>query len=731
MFSKPLNGTKDIRHGTTDARTEARAEARPLNIIIVGAGIGGLSAAIFLRQNGHHVTLLEQSRFANELGAAVHVAPNATGLLLRMGINPEDLGAVPCRILSQSKPNMELMFEIPVWRSARRWQHEWFLAHRVDLHSELKKRATMDEGLGTPAVLRTSSRVASVGTDGTVDLESGERLMGDAVIGADGVYSKARYSLSGSQCIKPFGSGKSAFRFTILRSRALEDPLTKPIVAKEGHLNMFFGKDRRVVVYPTRNQEILNFVCIHPTSEAQVKDEVANDWQDIGNLDKMLAVYKDWHPAILKLLSMADKDTLKVWELLDMHQLPTWTEGQLALIGDAAHPFTPHQGQGAGQAIEDAASLACVLPSGTPLHEVPERLKLYQQCRFERASMIQEYSRLAGKDFGDGPPLNTSRYTADNFGHDEWHHTSQKLRQWQWNHKPTTYKRMPISFGPSPGPRQDHLGNARDWSNSTFSTASIKFRTSRTLLQNLLPTPAFEFASVDTNCFATFSLTSLGNLEWLGGHGYNHFGLYIHNIKYTRKNGETVLGTYLPVLFENLADPIVSGREELGFPKVYSSLDTVREVDTWSLKAGWMGNNFLNLSLGGLRVKSSADILHEPHPPSIETLRTLCTGQEEGLFFYKYIPKTGTLGNQDQGQADVEYSGFLPNEQETKAPRRLERILVAERAEIRFDALDSKKLPTLHHIVARLAEIPIYEIVEAEIIEGKGYSDVRGAQKLF
>lgn len=336
-----MDGTTILGNGVNLAQT-----AKPLDVLIVGAGIGGLSAAVFLRRQGHRVTLLEQSRFANELGAAVHIAPNAVGLLLRMGINVEDLGAVPCKILSQTLPDGKLMFEAPIWRAAGRWQHQWFLAHRVDLHSELKKVASAEDGPGTPAILRTSTRVASVSTDGRVILESGEQLSADVVIGADGVHSKTRYALPGSQGVKSFGGGKSAFRFTMPRSRALEDPLTRPLIEKEGHLNMIMGKDRRVIIYPTRHHQLLNFVCIHPTSESDQKDQKADEWQSSANLNKMLEVYKGWNPAVLKILSMADEETLKVWDLLDMDQLPTWTDGQLALIGDAAHPFTPREYKG-------------------------------------------------------------------------------------------------------------------------------------------------------------------------------------------------------------------------------------------------------------------------------------------------------------------------------------------------------------------------------------------------
>ncbi|PVI04317.1 FAD binding domain-containing protein [Periconia macrospinosa] len=697
-------------------------EKSPLSIVVVGAGIGGLSAAIFLRHQGHNVTLLEQSRFANEVGAAVHIAPNAAGLVRRMGIDAPATGAVKCTHMKNMTPDGKIMFEVPVWRSSSRWQHPWYLAHRVDIHSELKRLATEEDGKGKPATLRTSSQVSKVTTDGTVILASGEEIKADVVVGADGVHSKTRYALSGSEAIKPFGSGKSAFRFIMPRSRALEDPVTKPLVGGEGQMTLWVGFDRRVVIYPTRHNESLNFVCIHNTKDSEISpdDPGKGDWHNTGHLDKLLEAYKDFDPALLTLLSKADADTLKVWELLDMEKLPTWTEDRLALIGDAAHPFTPYQGQGAGQAIEDAASLACVLPLGTPPAEIAARLKLYEKCRYDRASTIQEYSRIVGMDLGTGPPLDHLDYTNQNFGHDEWHYTSQKLREWEWSRIPNAYKRMPVPFGPFPGPRQNFAGRAREaWGEATFSTMDVKFRTSRTLLEGLLPSGGFSFTAADTNCFATFSLSALGNLEWLGGHGYSHFGLYIHGVEYTKENGDTVKGTYLPVLFENLADPIISGREELGMPKVFADLNVSKVADSWRLMAGWMGSNFLDISLTGLSETKDTQSNHTASPGQ----------EEEGLLFYKYIPAT-TAQDGKTGGADVEYAGIIPHAEEAKAPKKVEKILSAGKAEIRFDALDQRRLPTLHHIVERLAEIPIYEIVEAKIVEGTGGSDVRGARRL-
>lgn len=106
-------------------------------------------------------------------------------------------------------------------------------------------------------------------------------------------------------------------------------------------------------------------------------------------------------------------------------------------------------------------------------------------------------------------------------------------------------QRMPIAFGPMPGPRQTTEGLPRQATESTFKTASIKFKTSRTLLQNLFPpnSSSYRFKSPGTVAYASFSQTTLNKMEWLGGSGYNHLGLYIHGVEYVKKDGEIISGT--------------------------------------------------------------------------------------------------------------------------------------------------------------------------------------------
>ncbi|KAL1897604.1 hypothetical protein Sste5346_003910 [Sporothrix stenoceras] len=661
-----------------------------LHVVIAGAGIAGLTAAIYLRKQGHRCTLLEKSHLAKETGAAVHLAPNSNGVLRRIGIYAEKQGANP--------------MESP-----------WLLTHRVHLHEELKRRAMAPEDEGPPAVLRTSCPVVDVDPEsGIVTLESGEMITGDVILGADGAHSKSRAKLPGGNLqTKP--SGKSAFRFLVPRRAALDDPVTAKFAQRNGELIIWFSTDRRVVMYPCSNNTQLNFVCVHPREETEAESKQDN-WNSGTNKAKLLEVYCDLDPALRALLDKVDSSSIRVWELLDMDKLPTWVNGRLALLGDAAHPFLPHQGQGAGCAMEDAVSLAVVLSRGTPASDVPERLRLYESFRYERAHKIQYFSRVSGRDVEEpGAAIDMTEYSQYNFGHDEWDNSTNLFRKWQWARNPNVFWRMPISFGPMPGPRQTHGGVVRDGLNSTFTNASIKFKTSRTLLQNLFPTESFSFKGPGTIAYASFSQTTLNKMHWLGGGGYRHIGLYIHGVQYTKKNGEVVDGTFLPLLFESLTDPIVSGREELGMPKLYCSVDIYQRSSCYKVQCGWEGSKFATMSLEGLK----------PDDPASDQ-GTIGGESDDGIFAYRYIPCVG-----ERGKADVEHTTFIEHAQEAKnTPQKVLSVQRATNSSVKFDALDWEALPTLHHIISRVAEIPIYEIVSAKVVSGLGVSDVSSARRI-
>ncbi|CAM1505591.1 Fc.00g112280.m01.CDS01 [Cosmosporella sp. VM-42] len=703
-----MNGTNDMPSETT-RNPLVHDYPHPLKIAIIGAGIGGLAAAIGLRREGHDISLYEQSRFANEVGAAVHLTPNSNGILRRWGIFAAEFGGSRLSHLKEFHADGKLFKHMDRTGHDDLWQHPWEQVHRVALHDRLKKVAAGEEGIGKPATLHTSSQVVSVDPKkGSITLADGSVVKADVILGADGIYSKSRKSITGKEPTL-FSSGKAAFRFMIPTKAALEDPETSFVADLHNTFGIWYAPDRRVVIYPCNNNETLNLVCIHPDSESHAT--ATDEWSKTGSLQQVLKVYEGFNPALLKLFQKVKPEELKVWQLLDMEKLPTWTNQKLALMGDAAHPFTPHQGQGAGQAMEDGAALSVVLPRGTSPEDVPDRLKLYETIRYERAHNIQEFSRQTGKDWVDGKQqIDIMAYMSYNFGHDEIDYANNVFKRWLWAKKKDLRWRMPLSFGPFPGPRQDGLGSRQPGeSQRTFTTASIRFRTSRTYLETLFPNESYKFKSFPTVCEASFSVTTLDNMAWLGGKGYSHFGLYIHGVQYTKKDSSKVDGNFLPVLLEDLSDPIISGREELGMPKLFCDIDIQRESSSYRMKASWRGATFAELVL---------EDLEEGGPQS----QTEVVGDENNnILAYRYIPAVG-----EPGKADAEYPILAPHEKVSKTNK----VLETSNASVSVKGLDWESLPTLHHVASGLANIPIYSVLTAKVVEGTGVPDLSSCQRV-
>lgn len=211
---------------------------------------------------------------------------------------------------------------------------------------------------------------------------------------ADIRQSTCRKFLPDGEKYSPHDCGHSAYRFLVPKEEVMKDPQCREFVEANGLLCMIMADDRRVVVYPCVNNTLLNFLLIHPSNESRSSNP-DEGWNQNGDKKRMLEIGSVFAPSIRALLEKAPEDTLKVWTLLDMDVLPTWINGNMALLGDAAHPFLPHQAQGGGQAMEDAVSLAALLPLGTTKGDIPDRLRLYM-TRKARADKIQDATRRSG-----------------------------------------------------------------------------------------------------------------------------------------------------------------------------------------------------------------------------------------------------------------------------------------------------------------------------------------------
>ena len=421
----------------------------------------------------------------------------------------------------------------------------------------------------------------------------------------------------------------------------------------------------------------------------------------------MMNMFDDFDPRLLALMDLAEPSSIKLWQLLDMDPLPTRLASNLCLLGDAALAFLPHIGQGAASAIEDASSLAAVFPPGTCRDDILERLQLYNECRNERPNRIHSQSRLLGQDLEAGNEdarVNRERLVKEFlpyiFGHDEHDHTTQKLRELMYRKLRPSWS-MPLGFGPMPGPRQ--LFYERENIASAYSRLSIVFKTSRTLLENLLPNDSMNFEGLGSVAYASFSNVTWSRVSWLGGHSYDQFGFYIHNVHLTKK--PEVLGSFLAVLFVSSPDALVYDREDLGIPKLFCDLQCEQEGNSYRLNASWRGIDFAEVTLLGV-TEDAAGL-------NAKKVRS-------ALFTHRYIPSLV-----DNDKADVNQIVCLPRGQFYQEGQ--ETVMHASKANFKFTTHDRKTLPTLSHIVTRLAELPILEVTEASVMKGTGYPNYEGA----
>jgi hypothetical protein len=267
---------------------------------------------------------------------------------------------------------------------------------------------------------------------------------------------------------------------------------------------------------------------------------------------------------------------------------------------------------------------------------------------------------------------------------------------------------MPCAFGPFPGPRQTILGKPHTaWSAVHQRTASIVFKASAKLCRTFLPTPSFILDVPGDVAYASLAITHLENLPWLAGRGYNHYGLFVHDVICTT-GGEEIRGKFLIVLWENLADPILSGREELGYSKLYAELHEhySPEEASYSLNVAWLGTTFGTFTLDGL-----VDAAEGDSPPKTEFT------PGKGILHYKYIPKTGR-----PGEADAVYATFSPATSGSQTV--LRKVQVAKKASFAFQARSWEELPTLFHITSVLEGLKAESIVTASISWAEGASDL-------
>ena len=364
-------------------------------VVIIGAGVGGLTLALLLRQRGIAADVLEQSAELHEAGAAVGLAANATRVLGHLGMG-EDLARVsaePTRLIHRDGRDGRTVAASP----DNRWYRETFGAPFYGLHRMALQRLLA--GAFGPEHLHLGCRVEELEETRAglrVRCASGAAFDAAVVVGADGVHSVVRkwvvrdWVTGGDE---PVYSGTSGFRGLVPAERlpSLPDP---------GALQFWMGPGAHLLHYPIDGGRLVNFLAVidGPTRWT------APAWLEEAAPGAHLAPFAGWHPAVIEMLAAVPQSPR--WGLFARRPLTRWSRGLVVLLGDAAHAMLPHQGQGANQTIEDAAVLAAELDGATGIPAgIPAALDRYAARRRVRTRQVQlvSWAASAALHLPDGP----------------------------------------------------------------------------------------------------------------------------------------------------------------------------------------------------------------------------------------------------------------------------------------------------------------------------------------
>ena len=338
-------------------------------IAIIGAGIGGLTAAALLQRRGHDVHVYEQAKKFARVGAGIQQSANAVRVLREIGLEQtlRDIAFQPMSWNNREWDTGAEKYELPLGEAFEtRYGAPYLLLHRGDLHTALINAVD-------PARIHLDMPLAGLDThEDSVSLRfaNGQTRQVDAVIGADGVHSLVREWMLGPDA--PRFTGRVAYRTTFkaeLLKGAQIDDCTK-----------WWGPDRHIVIYYiTPRRDELYFVTSLP--EPEWRNE---SWSARGDLAQLRSAFAGFHPQVQTVLQACPE--VYKWALYERDPLPRWHQGRAVLMGDACHPMVPYMAQGAATAIEDAAVLSRCLDDTTDVQQAFQR---FEATRKERTSKIQ------------------------------------------------------------------------------------------------------------------------------------------------------------------------------------------------------------------------------------------------------------------------------------------------------------------------------------------------------
>jgi len=341
-------------------------------VAVVGAGLGGLSVAGFLQRAGFLVTVYEQAPSFSRIGAGIILSANAMKAFRRLGIEESlvETGIKPKSYVSRAWNTGETMYEIFFdAASEAKYGGPYINIHRGDLHGVLEK-------VVTPNTIVFNHRL--VGLDETGDavilaFDNGFRVEADIVIGADGIRSKVREHLLGSEPPRFAGAVAQRAIFPTARLRGLAIP----------DCTKWWGPDRHALPYFMTNRRDEIYVIGVLPSHAWDRDASSLP----SSRNEMLEAFSGFHDDLRKVLEVAEDVSL--WPIYDRERNDQWSGGRIVLIGDACHPMRPYMAAGGAMAVEDGVILSRCLEKFDNYHEA---FAWYSATRIPRVADVQRIS---------------------------------------------------------------------------------------------------------------------------------------------------------------------------------------------------------------------------------------------------------------------------------------------------------------------------------------------------
>jgi len=353
-----------------------------LDIVIVGAGLGGLTAAATLLRQGHRVRIAEQASSLSEVGAGIQMSANAMKVLDRLGLRAtlEPHAVRPKAFEFRRFNDGELLHRLPLGEPhEQRHGAPYFQLHRHDLHDAL--RATV-QALDAQALVLDARAIAlhEAVDAATVSFERGDPWRADLVVGADGIKSIVRRHTVGLD--DPVFTGQVAWRCTVPIERVA------PSLRTDLVSTVWCGPRNHAVTYYLRGGQLLNFVgCVEREADEE-SWTTRRPWHELDD------DYVGWHPMVRAVIDAVDRDQCFRWALNRRTPIERWSSARTTLLGDAVHATLPYMAQGAAMAIEDAAVLSRALELDVPLDE---QLVTYHRHRGPRTARVIRESDEMGE----------------------------------------------------------------------------------------------------------------------------------------------------------------------------------------------------------------------------------------------------------------------------------------------------------------------------------------------